>query len=72
MTSAEDVFWLSPRERARRCLELATEARASAESSNDPELYDSYRRIAGRWVKLAAEAEMAARNEETPEDDDPE
>lgn len=61
---ASDLFDLKARDRARRCLQLAADAEALAKGFIDPQVSASYRRIAGRWVQLAAEAEAEARAHE--------
>lgn len=54
------LFDLESHDRALRCLQLAAEAEALAKKLIDPELGASYRRIAMRWRRLAAEAEASA------------
>ena len=59
------LFDLNAHDRARRCHQLAAEAEALARSLIDPQVAASYRRIALRWTRLAAEAEAEANAEES-------
>jgi hypothetical protein len=63
--SSDGLFDLATRERARRCRQLAIEAEVTAKHFVDPQVSESYRRIAARWLELAADAEAEAVAEET-------
>jgi hypothetical protein len=68
MASRTDPFEINPRERARRYLELAGEARAMAADVNDPAVCAAYLRAVEHWVAFAAEAEQAMRKDEAAPD----